>query len=126
MTFSDWTTLALHMTGVALFVYPAVRFVVKPLARLWIRRDGKETEAEIEALKSAPRLAAVVFGSLFGLLPEVWPPWVPFVWTFACGAIAGSFCIVAHEAVQAALPEAIARFLTGKGLSSALRPGGGE
>lgn len=107
---------------VGLVVYPAVRFGVKPVLRAWIRLDGVITEGELGLYRALTRVSAPAFGLLLGLHQDLMPPWMPGLWSVICGTVGGSFAIAAHHAVEAALPAAVARLLTGAGL----HPGGGR
>ena len=59
-------------------------------------------------------------GLALGLLPGVWEDWQPVVWRAVCGVVAGSLSVGLHHAVEAALPAAVARLLTGAGIASGM------
>lgn len=115
MTRWDYLDVAVRTAAVALVVYPVVRFGIKPPIRYWVRRDGIVTRGELELYRWACRGSAPLLGALLGLHPDLIPE-LPVLWSVIAATIGGSLSIVVHHAVEAALPAAIARVLTGGGL----------
>lgn len=122
MTIHDYTDIGLRILMVGLVAFPGVRFGVKPLLRLWIKRDGIVTRSELDAYRWITRASAPLIGLLLGMHPDLMPEWMPGLWSVICGTVGGSLAVVIHHSVEAALPAAVARLLTGAGLD----PGGGR
>ena len=121
MEITDYTSAALLTLGVALAVYPVVRFGVKPLFRAGIDYDGTITVRELRWYRAITRASAPLLGMLLGLAPDVYPDPIPTVWGGMLGTIGGSLSVAAHHAVEAALPAAVSRWLTGVSLSEVSR-----
>ena len=97
MSYAEYLDVAVRILLVGLFCYAIVAMVVKPIVK---RLGGSFAKTQI-------RSAAVVFGCVFGVIPGVWPEWMPLIWGLACGGIGGSFAIVGHHAVALAIPKAV-------------------
>lgn len=121
MTVLDWTGIALRMLGVGCAVYPIVRWCVRPFIRSRLERRGRVAPSKMRQYRDSVRASALLVGLIFGLLPDVWEDWQPVVWRALCGLVAGSLSIAMHHAVEAALPAAVARVLTGSGVTSGMR-----
>jgi len=132
MTPSDYAEVALRTLMLALVVFPVVRFVVKPPLRWLIRRDGKVHGAEKSRYRWLTRSSAPLLGYLIGRFPSVselvlgggslYPEWMSPSWVTICATVGGLFAVGAHHAVEAALPAAVARLLTGSSWEGAAPP----
>ena len=120
MTPSDWLGIALRMLGLGCAVYPIVRWGVRPIIRHRLARRGRVAKSKLRQYRDAVRLSALLVGLALGLLPGVWEDWQPVVWRAVCGVVAGSLSVGLHHAVEAALPAAVARLLTGAGIASGM------
>jgi hypothetical protein len=132
MTPSDYAEVALRTLMLALVVYPVVRFVVKPILRGLIRRDGKVSAWEKSAYRWVTRGVSPLLGYVVGRFPSLsdavlgggslYPEWMPPSWVTICATVGGLFAVAAHHAVEAALPAAVARLLTGSSWEGAAPP----
>lgn len=120
MTPTDYFDVAMRILMLGLAIYAIVAYLLKPALRWVIRRKGWVTEVGLKRTRVAPRTAAVLLGMAFAAIPGTWPAWMPSVWLILCGIVAGSLSIGLHHAVEAALPDAIAKLLTGGSVSSGL------
>jgi len=133
VTPGDYSDAAIRTLMVGLVVYPVVRFMVKPSVRFAIRCDGSVTRGELESYRWISRLSAPLLGYLIGRFPglsgavlgggSLYPEWMPPSWVTICSTVGGLFAVAAHHAVEAALPAAVARVLTGGSLPVAPPPG---
>ncbi len=120
MTAADWLGIALRMLGLGCAVYPIVRWGVRPIIRHRLQRRGRVAASKVRYYRDAVRLSALLVGLALGLLPGVWEDWQPVAWRGVCGVVAGSLSVALHHSVEAALPAAVARLLTGKGIASGM------
>jgi len=116
----DWLGIALRMLGLGCAVYPIVRWGVRPIIRARLARRGRVAKSKMRHYRDAVRLSALLVGLALGLLPDVWEDWQPVSWRAVCGVVAGSLSVGLHHAVEAALPAAVARLLTGHGIAAGM------
>jgi len=132
VTPSDYAEVALRTLMLGLVVYPVVRFIVKPTLRAAIRRDRVVTANEKALYRWLTRGAAPLLGYVVGRFPSLsdavlgggslYPEWMPPSWVTICATVGGLFAVAAHHAVEAALPAAVARLLTGSSWEGAAPP----
>lgn len=117
MTPYTYVEVGIRGLGLGLAVYGVVRHAVKPLIRRSLRKMGPLEGHRLQRYKDKAWQSALALGVLGSLLPDVWPDNVSLAWQILLGLGAGVLSVGIHEAIQKALPDAVARLLTGPSLS---------
>jgi len=108
--------IRLSMIGVAAYILtgqvakPGIRLIAKHLDD-----DGKLSKGTEALLRWLTRATAIVLGGAMGSLP-LWPEGLQGAWGPILGLGGGSLAPGIYAAVKRALPAAVARVMSGKGL----------
>ena len=108
--------IRLSMIGVAAYILtgqvakPGIRLIAKHLDD-----DGKLSKGAEALLRWLTRATAIVLGGAMGSLP-LWPDTLQGAWGPILGLVGGSLAPGIYAAVKRALPAAVARVMSGKGL----------
>lgn len=115
MSPADYTLISAEVAVISLAIYAIVGQAVKPGIRL-LSPAGRLSSRRYAAHRWIVRVLALLLGVVAGYLP-IWPSWMLPAWGPILGVVAGSLCMPMHRAVKAALPDAVARVLTGGSVS---------
>jgi len=118
MNVSDYLDLAIRMSMIGMGSYVLTGQVCKPAIRMvakYLDDDGKLSKGTEEFLRWLTRATAIVLGGAMGALP-LWPDTLQGSWGPILGLVGGSLAPGIYAAVKKALPAAVARLVSGKGL----------
>tara|TARA_R100001594_G_scaffold25875_3_gene50432 strand:+ start:14799 stop:15164 length:366 start_codon:yes stop_codon:yes gene_type:complete len=118
MSASEYFDLAVRMCVIGVAAYVLTGQVAKPGIRMIAKAlddDGRLSRGVEDLLRWLTRATAILLGAAMGSLP-LWPEGLGGDWGPILGLVGGSLAPGIYQAAKKALPAAVARAISGKGV----------